>query len=180
MQPRLMPLETPFPPEAAEILATMPPPGGPPLKLFRVLAHNPRVLTRIKGGGLLDKGSISLREREIVILRTTARRGSEYEWGVHVHFFAAKAGFTPEQIAATRGNGSEAWSEPDRLLIALVDSLIDGNAVADALWARAATAWSAAQLLEIVVLAGFYTTISYVTNAFRVPLEDGAPRFPMS
>ena len=55
--------------------------GAPPLLLFRTLAHNPRVLTRMIAGGLLDRGSISLRQRELMILRTTARCGAEYELG---------------------------------------------------------------------------------------------------
>ncbi len=33
--------------------------------------------------GLLSKGLLSARDREIVIGRTTARAGAEYEWGVH-------------------------------------------------------------------------------------------------
>ena len=178
MQPRLAPLEPPYEPEVAETLARMMPPGVPPIALFRVLAHNPRILQRIKGGGLLDRGAISLREREIVILRTTARLGSEYEWGVHVAFFAAKAGFTPAQIAATTASRPELWSDAERLLIDLVDSLLDRADIADALWQRAAAQWSMPQLLEIVVLVGFYHTISFVTQAFRVPLEAEAPRFP--
>src|SRR3546814_9785408 len=72
---RLEPLSPPFDPAAAEVLAQMP----ADLALFRTVAHNPRVLSRWRGGGLLDKGSVSLRQREIVILRTTARLGAEYE-----------------------------------------------------------------------------------------------------
>jgi alkylhydroperoxidase family enzyme len=177
MQPRLAPLEAPFPSDVADLLASMPG-GGSPIALFRVLAHNPRILSRIKGGGLLDRGAISLREREIVILRVTARLGSEYEWGVHVAFFAAKAGFTPEQVAATTRSTPELWDASERLLIELVDSLIDRKDIDDDLWQRAAAQWSAQQLLEIVVLVGFYHTISFVTAAFRVPLEPEAPRFP--
>jgi alkylhydroperoxidase family enzyme len=178
MQPRLAPLEPPYEPEVADTLARMMPPGIPPIALFRVLAHNPRILERIKGGGLLDRGAIGLREREIVILRTTARLGSEYEWGVHVAFFAAKAGFATEQIAATTAARPEPWSDAERLLIELVDSLVDRADIADALWQRAIAQWSIPQLLEIVVLVGFYHTISFVTRAFRVPLEPEAPRFP--
>src|SRR3546814_20337830 len=93
---RLEPLSSPFDPAAAEVLAQMP----PDLALFRTVAHNPRVLSRWRGGGLLDKGSVSLRQREIVILRTTARLGAEYEWGVHVAHFAGKAGFTADEVIA--------------------------------------------------------------------------------
>src|SRR3546814_18743189 len=87
---RLEPLSPPFDPAAAEVLAQMP----ADLALFRTVAHNPRVLSRWRGGGLLDKCSVSLRQREIVILRTTARLGAEYEWGGPVAPFAGQACFT--------------------------------------------------------------------------------------
>jgi hypothetical protein len=44
---------------------------------------------------LLGRGLLMLRQREIVIDRTCALNGSEYEWGVHIAFFAAKVKFTP-------------------------------------------------------------------------------------
>ena len=88
----------------------MMPPGVPPIALFRTVAHNPRVLGRWRGGALLDKGSIALRQREIAILRTTARLGAEYEWGVHIAFFADKAELTEAERRATVHAGPEAWS----------------------------------------------------------------------
>lgn len=63
------------------------PPDVPPLALFRTVARNGRVFGRLMAGGLLDKGSLFLREREILIDRTSALCGAEYEWGVHVAFF---------------------------------------------------------------------------------------------
>ena len=39
--------------------------------------------------------------------------------------------------------------------------------------------WSDEQLVELVVLAGFYHTISFVVNGLGVELEPGAPRFPL-
>jgi hypothetical protein len=35
-------------------------------------------------------------------------------------------------------------------------------------------------LLELLMLAGFYTTVSYLTNALRLPLEPASTRFPSS
>ena len=46
--------------------------------------------------------SLTLRDREIVIDRTCARCRCEYEWGVHVAFFADRAGFNGEQITSAR------------------------------------------------------------------------------
>src|SRR5271154_3311750 len=100
MANRIEPEEPPFAPEIDAALKRIMPEGVPPLVLFTTLARNPRVFQRFMAGGLLDKGSISLREREIVIDRTTARCGSEYEWGVHIAFFAGAAGLSREQVRA--------------------------------------------------------------------------------
>jgi alkylhydroperoxidase family enzyme len=177
---RLAPLDPPYDPELAAELAAMMPPGVPPLRLFRTLAHNRRVLRKVRAGNLLDRGSIERREREIVILRTTARCGAEYEWGVHVAFFAAKVGLDEAQVRATaRGAADDpAWSERDRLLVRLADELHDASALKDDLWRALAAHWTPEQLVELVVLAGSYHTISFALNAFGVEHEAGAPKFP--
>jgi alkylhydroperoxidase family enzyme len=100
-EPRLAPIPRPYAPAIEKALAALMPPGVEPLRLFRTLAHNPRVLERFLAGGLLDKGSLSLRDRELAILRTCARCGSEYEWGVHVAFFSVRAGLSAEEVRAT-------------------------------------------------------------------------------
>ena len=83
---RIAPIEPPYPADIqAEFDKIMR--GAPPLLLFRTVARNPRVLQRLLAGGLLDKGSIPLRIRELMILRTCALCGAEYEWGVHVAAF---------------------------------------------------------------------------------------------
>ena len=89
--PRIAPAEAPYEAEIATALQRIMPPGVEPLVLFRTMARSPRVFQKMFAGGLLDKGPLSLRQREIVIDRTTARLGCEYEWGVHVAFFADKA-----------------------------------------------------------------------------------------
>jgi alkylhydroperoxidase family enzyme len=131
-------------------------------------------------GGLLDKGTISLREREIAINRTCARCGGEYEWGVHIALFAAKAGLGPSEIAATAGEGASAacWGPRDRLIIRLADQLHDTSTIDDILWADLSAAFSDEQILELVMLAGFYHMVSFVANAARLPLEPYAERFP--
>jgi alkylhydroperoxidase family enzyme len=179
MAARIPPVSPPYSPEIAEDLRRLMPPGMDPLVLFRTVARNPRVLGRMRRGGLLDPGSITVRQHEIVILRTTARCRSEYEWGVHVAFFAETAGLSDAQIAATvRGTMADpAWSDEDRLLVALADALHDGADVPDALWADLEARFDAAQLVELVFLAGLYHAVSFVTNATRLAPEPGCPRF---
>jgi alkylhydroperoxidase family enzyme len=177
---RVAPLEPPYPEAVQAAFARVMPAGVPPLALFRALAVNERVFLRLMAGGLLDRGSISLREREVIIDRTCARCGSEYEWGVHVAFFAERVGFSPEQVAATCRPEAEAGAFParERLLIRLVDALHDEARVSDALWTALREEWSEAQLVELVALAGFYHLISFLTNALRIPPEPYGARFP--
>ena len=152
------------------------PEGVEPLSLFRTLAINERVFSRVMAGGLFDRGSITLREREIVIDRTTWRCRSEYEWGVHVAFFGSRVGFGEAEIAGLCADDpdSTVFSARERLLLRLCDELHSTATVSDALWAGLASEYSAEQLVELVVLAGLYHVISFATNAFALAPEPFA------
>ena len=178
--PRIAPLDPPYSPAIAALFERSLPPGLEPLKLFRTLARNERACQRFFAGSLLDRGSIDLADREIVILRVCARCGSEYEWGVHVTIFAEHARFNAAQIDATaRGDASApCWSRRQSLLIALVDTLHDDAAVPDPLWSELAAEWSEEQLIELVLLAGYYHAVSFLTNAFRIETEAYGKAFP--
>ena len=97
---RIAPLEPPYDPEIQgqfdRIMR-----GAPPLVLFRVVAGHARAWEKFRAGSLLDKGPLSLREREIVTDRIWALTGYENQWGVHVATFAAAAQLTDEHVRAT-------------------------------------------------------------------------------
>ncbi|WP_254610396.1 carboxymuconolactone decarboxylase family protein [Burkholderia aenigmatica] len=154
--------------------------GRPPLRLFTTLARDARLFTKFFAAGLLDKGHLDIRQREIVIDRTTALCRSEYEWGVHVSVFSAAAGLTGEQLRSLARGGAEdaCWSEADRLLIRLCDALHRHCDIDDDLWRALRPHFSDEALLELLMLAGFYRTVSYLTNGLRLPPEAGAARFP--
>jgi alkylhydroperoxidase family enzyme len=177
---RIAPAATPYEPAVADALARITPPGMEPLVLFRTMARNPRVFARMFAGGLLDKGALSLRQREIVIDRTTARLGCEYEWGVHVALFASKVGFGEGEIAATVHGTSNAacWAPDEQALIAIVDDLVDRRTITEVTWTRARQHYDEAQMLEVIALAGYYHTISFLCRGLALPLESYAARFP--
>jgi len=179
---RITPAEAPYEPDVQSALDRIMPPGVAPLILFRTLVCNPRVFQRFMAGGLLDKGTISLREREIVIDRTCARCGSEYEWGVHVAFFKEKAGLSDAQAQATITGAADndCWNEREKLLIRLVDALHDQAQIGNALWAALTCEFSDEQILELIVLTGLYHMVSFVTNGLRLPLEPYGVKFPVS
>lgn len=178
--PRISPASPPYPESIKARLDAMMPPGVPPLVLFRVLARDERLFARSVGAGLLDRGHLSLHDREIVILRVCANHGSEYEWGVHVAAFSHKAGLSDSQVRATLSPAPDAtcWNPHERLLLSLCDALRDDTEVDDALWNALAQEFTPEALLELLLLVGFYRTISVLTNTLRLPLETFAARFP--
>ena len=182
--PRIAPLEPPYEAEIETLLKKWMPPGAAsePLRLFRTLAVHGELASRMRplGAGILGHGHVEPREREIVIHRTCARAGAEYEWGVHVLAFGRPLGLTDQQIAATVNGSAEdpAWSEHDAQLIRLADALHDSCSVSDALWASLTERFSSEQLLELVITAGWYRLLSYVINAAGVEHEPWAARFP--
>lgn len=153
--------------------------GAPPLLLFRTLARDRRLFFKFFGGGLLDRGHLTLRQREIVIDRTTALNRAEYEWGVHTTVFAERAGLTEDQVASlvTGGSADACWPDEDRVLIDLCDALHATADVDDALWSRLRERFSEEAVIELLLLAGFYRTTSCLVNALRLPLEPGTARF---
>ena len=178
--PRVEPVSPPFSPDLQAVFDRIMPPGVSPLLLFTTLARVPRVYDRFRAAGLLDRGPVSLRQREIVIDRTCARCGCAYEWGVHVAFFQQRVALTPEQVRATvlGGPNDSAWNDEERLLIRLVDELHDSADISDELWTELAEAFSVDQLVELIALVGRYHAVSFFANGLRLPPESYGAAFP--
>lgn len=185
-KPRIAPLEPPYEPGIEESLRRWMPPGSTqePLALFRTLAVNDELTSRMRplGAGVLGHGRVPPREREIVIHRACARAGAEYEWGVHAVAFGRPLGLTDAQIAATATGGADdpVWSEADRLLIRFTDELHESCTVSAPLWSLLAQRYSDHQLLELLIIAGWYRLLSGVINAVGIEPERWAARFPGS
>jgi len=182
--PRIEPLAPPYRPEVEAMLRRWMPPGSPypPLALFRTLAVHEELFGRMRplGAGLLGHGLLDPREREIVIHRTSARAGAAYEWGVHARAFGRAVGLSDEQIAATATGSADdpVWSERDALLVRLADELHDSATVSQELWTALAARWAPPQLIELLVLAGWYRLIACVINGAAVAHEPWAEPFP--
>lgn len=183
MPERIAPAESPFAPEVQQMLDRINPPGAPSvLALFRVMVKHPALADRMRTWGgyfLSSKATLTVRDREIVINRVCARSGAEYEWGVHVAAFGKAAGFTRDQnraIADPEADDS-ALSERDRLIVRIVDSLHDCQPISDEMWASMVSTWSEQQILELLMLAGWYHSISYICTTLRLPLESWGAKF---
>ena len=180
MSPRLQPVEPPYSEEVERLLAKQMPPGSrlEPLLLFRVLARNPDLASRAHpmASGLLNKGSLPARDREVLIGRTTARAGAEYEWGVHAVFFAEV--IERDIVDRLAGPDRTDFDDDDLLLVTAADELHDTATVSDETWRLLRVRYDDAQLIELILLTGWYRTLSTLINATKLPLESWAARFP--
>jgi alkylhydroperoxidase family enzyme len=179
---RIAPLLPPFPPAEGAQLAAMMPAGAAPIGLFRTFARNLPMTVAMSGWGRYELGpelSLSMRMRELAILRTCARCECEYEWGVHVMVFADRVGFDREQLRSlTHGPaGDPGWTAAERAVIRVVDALCETGDVDDEIWSAAHAVLTEPQLLDLLMLCGWYRAISGTARAARVALEPGAPRF---
>ncbi|MGE3075428.1 MAG: carboxymuconolactone decarboxylase family protein [Dehalococcoidia bacterium] len=182
--PAIQPLNPPYAADVEEELSRlMGRTPREPLILFRTLArHLP--LTRAwgtLGAHNLTRGALTVRDRELMILRTCYLNRCEYEWGVHAKIYAGAAGFTREQFLATARPtiGDAGWSAHDLLVLRFAEALHE-SADADAdLVAGLRRSWGDAQLLEACEITGFYHGVACIAKVAGVELEEWGERFPL-
>jgi alkylhydroperoxidase family enzyme len=180
---RIAPVEEPFPPKIEALFARMVPPGLPPLRVIRTMARNrtmSHAMAEWMGYELSTALSLDLRDREIIIARTCALCGCEYQWGLHMAVWSERAGFTAEQMRsiAYGSSADPCWDEPrDRLLMELAEQLHHESDVDDRLWAELGGHFDESQLLDLLALSGWYHAVSFIVRAARVEPEPGLTRF---
>ncbi|MEV6832510.1 carboxymuconolactone decarboxylase family protein [Amycolatopsis sp. NPDC051102] len=176
-QPRIAPLEPPFDAETAEALDRL----GPPIALFRVWARRPELARGVADWGryyFSRQSALTVRQRELVIDRTTALCGADYEWGLHIATFARKAGFDAAQVRSL-GVGSpvdSCWDAGDRAVLQAVDELHATHDLSDGTWAALEDAVGQDGVLDLLLVCGWYHAISFTVRALRLPLEPGTAR----
>src|SRR5690348_1041487 len=173
--PRIAPLSPPYGPEAESSLLKWMPPGSPlePLLLFRTIMVHDGLASRMRGVGAGILGShatVPAQLREVMIHRTCALTGAEYEWGVHAVAFGTPLGLTDDQLGSTvHGSSSDScWDRRQSLVFELADQLHATSMIDDSLWDGLANEFEPDQILELIVTAGWYHVIAYICNGARL------------
>jgi 4-carboxymuconolactone decarboxylase len=155
---------------------------GTPLNIFTTLARNPKLMRKVNslGGYLLWKSPLPPRQREIVILRTAWRSGSEYEFGQH-RVIGAQSGLTLANVdALAASDPGPGWSAEEQALIALTDELCTTCSVSDATWAAVMAGRDDGQRMELLFLVGFYRMLAGFLNSSDVALEADVHGWPVA
>lgn len=184
MQPRIRPVSDPDEDQIARLAKTPLDEDDAPLNVFATLAHRPRLMARVNalGSCLMFKSLIPGRERELVILRTAATIGCDYEL-THHRSLAAASGLTDAEIeSAVRGGGDHRWPDADQALLDATDELLDRADLDDSTWNALDGFLDEPQRIELIVLVGFYRMLGGALNSLRVEVDDrlmtpeGTPR----
>jgi 4-carboxymuconolactone decarboxylase len=173
---------TPLPPDereprTAELLSSLRfDPDGPDLNLFATLARHPRLLKRWAGFGgvLLATGVLPAKDREILILRTAANCGADYEWGHHLEF-GVRVGLTHDEMTALAGADA---ATVDTVLVAAADELHADSVISDGTWAALAERYDEAQLIEVCMVVGQYHLVAFTLRSLGVEPEEGVDPIP--
>ena len=176
---RISPIEPPYSDKTQKLFDLAMPEGMEPLSLFRVLAQSERILPRFMRAGVLDRGPVPIRDREIVIHRTTARCKAEYEWGVHVSAFGRPLELGEDVLRATiHGDATDsAFDDRQACLVRMCDELHDTSTLGDEIWEELRRHFDELQILELIYTVGMYHTVSFLVNGLGLENEAFGARF---
>jgi alkylhydroperoxidase family enzyme len=177
MTPRIPPLHESERDERAQALIdrfTM----GATVNVYATMARHPDVIERcIPLGQQLRSGRLSLRERELLILRTGLRCDCEYEYAQHSRIALTEV-MTEDDLRRIIEGPDAGWEPREASLLRAADELHDGARITDTTWEALTTWFDEQQLVEIPMVVGYYHLIAFFLNSLGVPLEPGARGFP--
>ena len=144
---------------------------------FNAWMHRPDLgsIAHRLGERLRFHGTLPGAAREIAILTVGAKWMAEYEWWAHAGI-GRREGVSEETIDAIHRGERPSLSDPvERTAYDFTAALIETGKVGRAVYDTARERIGDGGLVELVTLAGYYTLVSFILNAFEVPLPDGEP-----
>jgi 4-carboxymuconolactone decarboxylase len=143
---------------------------------FNAFVHAPGAGRRLAALGqvLRFETSIERRLSEVAIITVGARWKAEFEWWAHASM--ARSHGVPDTVVDAIGRGEEPpfEAEDERAVYAVARQLTEHGQVDSAAYAAAQRLLGDTGMVELVSLCGYYTLVSYLLNAFTVPLPPGA------
>jgi alkylhydroperoxidase family enzyme len=150
---------------------------GQTAHIYETLVRAPEATATMTTLGRTLRGGLSLRDREILILRTGWNCGSNYEFAQHQRL-ALEGGMEPADMdRIVAGPDAPGWEPFERVLCRAADELHERNDVSDETWATLREHYDDVELISAVLLVGYYHMVLFSLNTFRTPLEPGAVGF---
>lgn len=173
-KPRIAPLpESEWTPEQRALIEKTA--VGRTQNIYRTVARFPALGDRMTAlGRALRSEPLSLRHREILILRTGWLCQSVYEFSQH-RALATDGGMTDDDLRRiVAGPDAPGWDPFEAVLVRAADEMHSDCCVSDATWSQLAERYSEQELIQATMLCGYYRLVSGLLNTLGVPLEAHA------
>ncbi len=147
------------------------------LNVFRALLQNVPVTAAQSqlAATLMGSKTLDPRIRELVILRTGWRTKSEYEFCQH-WAVSRQMKMTEEEILGVRDPAKcKAYNDRDRAVLAMTDDLHDTNEVAAATMAQLEQFFSSSELVELIIVTGFWHMMAGFLKTSKIPFDPVDP-----
>ena len=147
----------------------------PRINLFTMLANAPTLIgpTLRLGEAILTRSDLDPALRELVILHTAKLTGTDYEWVQHEGIALAIGVAEPKVRAIERGHMDDGAFEPHELLaLELVGSVLDDGTPPPELVRAVASELGRSQLIELLIVAGYYAMLGGVMRAVRLDVDS--------
>lgn len=142
---------------------------------FNSFVHSPDLGRRMSALGATVRFGTSVERRlsELAIITTGARWRAEFEW--HAHSRMAIEHGVPQAVVDAIGRGEDPpfAAADERAVYEVARQLSAGGHLDQAAYDAAHALLGDAGMVELVATVGYYSLISFLLNAFDVPLPDG-------
>jgi 4-carboxymuconolactone decarboxylase len=125
---------------------------------------------------LLQRGELSLRQRELAILRVAHAQRSAFFWGEHVR--VARAGGLPEEDIDRLARGNAEFDGVDRLVLEATDELLADGRAQSAIWNRLVDELGTHQAMELIFVVGTYAMLAMACSTWGLAAPAGSAKLP--
>ena len=149
-------------------------PGRPKgMNVLGSFAHHPELTKAfyVFNGHILFNTTLSERQRELVVLRVAALRGSDYEWAQHA-VLAGDVGLSPAEVQRIAAGPDAGWDELDQALLQATDELVRDACVSDPTWRVLSAQLDVQQLMDLIFTVGAYDVLAMLLRTFGTPLDE--------
>ena len=159
--------------KAAEVMAKIES-SGTAFNVYKTMTNVPDLFKRwvVFATHIMFKNSLSVRDRELLILRIGWLTQSGYEFSQHVRI-AYDNGFTEGEIERIKQGGAAGWDEKEGALVRAAEELHGDAFISDETWAILQKYFTTENIGDIIFTVGNYNLLAMALNSFGVQLDDG-------
>jgi 4-carboxymuconolactone decarboxylase len=136
---------------------------------------------RLRGGvtgHILNSTTLSVRQRELLLMRIGVLCRSEYEWAAHSRLGRRAGGMTDADVDRIIAGPERGGGDPlETTMLRATDELYRDSVISAETWAVLAKSLDSKQMLDLLIAVGGYRAVSMAINSAGVQLDANMADF---